>query len=114
MKAGVYNFGGTTNSLTQVSGGEPVLNHGTDGFIRISGDITAGQKQRPDLPSTDTTFALENPMGAEIHAAIAPHGQFDAETIAEELYNPTGNPGCGCWWVAVFDSPDTPQDTAGS
>jgi hypothetical protein len=112
VKAGVYNFGGTTNSLVQHGGGDIVLNAGTDGFVRVTGDILSGQSQRPDLPPGGTTFALENPMGAEIHAAIAPHGQFDAKTIADELYNPTGNPGCGCWWVAVFDSPDTPQDMA--
>lgn len=112
VKAGVYNFGGMTNSLSQQSGGEIVLNQGTDGFVRIGGDILAGQAQRPDLPPETATFALENPMGAEIHAAIAPHGQFDAATIGEEIYNPTGNPGCSCWWVAVFDSPDQPQDMA--
>lgn len=112
VKAGVYNFGGTTNSLAQEGGGEIRLNPATDGFVRISGDILAGQEQRPDLPPGGTTFPLENPMGAEIHAAIAPHGQFDAQTIAEEIYNPTGNPGCGCWWVAVFDAPDSPQDMA--
>lgn len=113
-KGGVYNFGGISNQLSQDSGGEVVLNGATDGFVRITGDILAGQEQRSDLPPGTTTFALENPMGAEIHAAIAPHGQFDAATIADELYNPTGNPGCGCWWVAVFESPDAPADTAGN
>ncbi|MGD8485965.1 MAG: hypothetical protein PVG27_06400 [Chloroflexota bacterium] len=112
VKAGVYNFAGTTNSLSQESGGEIVLNHGTDGYVRLAGDILAGQEQRPDLPPDGTTFPLENPMGAEIHAAIAPHGQFDAQTITDELYNPTGNPACGCWWVAVFDAPDAPADMA--
>jgi hypothetical protein len=112
VKAGVYNFGGVTNSLSQSSGGDIVLNAATDGYVRLDGDIVVGQQQRPDLPPEATTFALENPMGAEIHAAIAPHGQFDAATAADELYNPTGDPGCGCWWVAVFDAPDAPQDVA--
>jgi hypothetical protein len=112
VKAGVYNFAGTTNSLSQAGGGEIVMNAATDGFVRLSGDILLGQEQRPDLPPGGTTFALENPMGAEIHAAIAPHGRFDHRTISDELYNPTGNPGCGCWWVAVFDAPDAPQDMA--
>ena len=111
-KGGVYNFGGVSNQFSQDSGGEIVLNGATDGFVRIYGDILAGQEQRSDLPPETTTFALENPMGAEIHAAIAPHGQFDASTIADELYNPTGNPGCGCWWVAVFEAPDAPSDMA--
>jgi len=109
VKAGVYNFGGMTNSLSQEGGGAMTLNGMTDGFVRIVGDILVGQEQRPDLPPEATTFALENPMGAEIHAAIAPHGQFDSTTIAAELYNPTGNPACGCWWVAVFEAP---QDMA--
>ena len=112
VKGGVYNFGGTTNSLTQVSGDEIVMNQATDGYVRLTGDIAAGQVPRGDLPPGATTYPLENPMGAEIHAAIAPHGQFDTKTIADELYNPTGDPGCGCWWVAVFDAPDAPQDTA--
>lgn len=111
-KGGVYNFGGVTNSLSQSGGGEIVLNTATDGFVRIAGDILVGQEQRSDLPPETTTFALENPMGAEIHAAIAPHGQFDATTIADELYDPTGNPACGCWWVAVFEAPGGPQGTA--
>lgn len=111
-KGGVYNFGGVSNQLSQDGGGDIVLNGATDGFVRIKGDIMAGQPQRSDLPPETTTFALENPMGAEIHAAIAPHGQFDAATIADELYNPTGNPACGCWWVAVFEAPDGPQDMA--
>lgn len=112
VKAGVYNFGGTTNSFSQTSGEDFVMNQATDGFVRLSGDIDSGQAQRGDLPPGGTTFALENPMGAEIHAAIAPHGQFNPKTIAQELYNPTGNPGCGCWWVAVFDAPDAPADMA--
>lgn len=113
-KGGVYNFGGVSNQFSQDSGGEIVLNGATDGYVRIVGDILAGQEQRSDLPPETTTFALENPMGAEIHAAIAPHGQFDATTIAEELYNPTGNPACGCWWVAVFEAPEAPTSVASS
>jgi hypothetical protein len=112
VKAGVYNFGGSTNQFSQVSGGEIVMNAATDGYVRIAGDILVGQKQRGDLPPGGTTFALENPAGAEIHAAIAPHGQFDPKTVRDELYNPTGNPACGCWWVAVFESPDAPADVA--
>jgi len=112
VKAGVYNFSGTTNQLSQDSGGEIVMNAASDGFVRLTGDVTTGQEQRPDTPPGAPTFALENPMGAEIHAAIAPHGQIDPMTIKDELYSPTGNPACGCWWVAVFDAPGAPQDVA--
>lgn len=101
-RGGVYNFSGFMNSLSQSSGGEIVANAATDGYVVLNGDITVGQAQRPDLPPGATTFPLENPIGAEVHVAIAPHGQFDATTIAEELYDPTGNPACGCWWVATF------------
>ncbi|MFV2062380.1 MAG: hypothetical protein ACC726_02560 [Chloroflexota bacterium] len=107
VKAGVYNVSGITNSLSQTMGGDMQVNAASDGYAVISGDIGVGTEQRSDLPPSPdaVTFPLENPMGAEVHVAIAPHGQFDAATIAEELYNPAGNPACECWWVATFAAP---------
>jgi hypothetical protein len=105
VKAGVYNFAGTTNQLSQTSGGEIQLNALADGYVVLKGDVVSGQPQLP-MPPDAVTFPLENPLGAEIHAAIAPHGQLDPSTLPGELYSPTGNPTCGCWWVAIFQSPD--------
>jgi hypothetical protein len=110
VKFGVYNFAGTTNQLSQSSEGEIQLNAASDGYVVLTGDVLVGQQERP-VPDEQNSFPLENPMGAEVHAAIAPHGQLDPTTLPDELYNPTGNPACGCWWVAVFAPPQT---TAGS
>ncbi len=45
---------------------------------------------------------LQNPAGAEVHLAVAPHGAADRDTLAEQLSTPIGSSACGCWWVAVF------------
>lgn len=102
VKAGAYNFSGTINQLHQVSGGELQLNSFSDGYVVLNGEIGVGQEQRPPVAQQVSTHPLENPMGAEVHVAIAPHGQLDIETIATELYSPVGNPACDCWWVATF------------
>ena len=112
VKFGIYNFAGTVNQISQTSGGDLQLNVATDGYVSLSGGIDAAQPQMQGMPPDVVTFPLENPMGAEIHAAIAPHGQLDPADLPGELYSPTGDPGCGCWWVAVFNSPDAPQTTA--
>lgn len=112
VKAGIYNFAGSVNQISQSGGSELELNAATDGYVALSGTIDMGQAQRANMPPDTVTYPLENPQGAEIHAAIAPHGQLDPTNLPDELYNPTGNPACGCWWVAIFDSPDTPQATA--
>jgi len=104
VKAGVYNFSGTTNALGQLSGGDVQLNPYTDGQVVLSGEVEVGQTQRPPVGEGNTSHPLENPMGAEVHVAIAPHGQFDAGTMPDELFNPVGNPACDCWWVATFQS----------
>ena len=102
VKAGAYNFSGTINQLRQISGGELQLNSFSDGYVVLNGEIGVGQEQRPPVAQQVSTHPLENPMGAEVHVAIAPHGQLDIETIATELYSPVGNPACDCWWVATF------------
>lgn len=111
VKFGVYNFAGSTNQLMQSSGGDIQLNPATDGFVSLVGGIETGQPQL-GMPPDTLTFPLENPMGAEIHAAIAPHGQLDPSKLPGELYSPVGDPTCGCWWVAIFAPPDAPQTTA--
>jgi hypothetical protein len=102
VKAGAYNFSGVTNSLGQFSGGEVLLNPHTDGMVTLVGEIEVGKQQLPPVMDGTTSHPLDNPMGAEVHVAIAPHGQFDAATMPDELFSPVGSPTCECWWVATF------------
>jgi len=101
VQGGVYGVAGHVSSVDH-EGGSFILDRGTDGQIVLRGEIAVGDPQWPELPPEETTYPLSNPLGAEVHFAIAPHGQVDPATIAEELYAPAGFPGCGCWWVAFF------------
>jgi hypothetical protein len=112
VKTGVYNFAGFTNQLTQSSGGDIELNAATDGYVVLTGDVMVGQPQLPPVREGTTTHPFEDPEGALIHVAVAPHGLVDATTIAEEIYEPAGNPTCECWWTAFFDPADAPSRSA--
>lgn len=101
VRAGVYGVAGHVSSIDH-EGGSFILDRGTDGQMVLRGEIAVGDPPWPDLPPGATTFPLEDPLGAEVHLAIAPHGQIDPATVASELYGPAGNPGCGCWWVSFF------------
>jgi hypothetical protein len=80
-------------------------NEATDGLVLLSGTINAGDPQQANMPPVVIAFPLDNPEGAEIHAAIAPHGQVDVTRLPDDPYNAMGNPGCECWWVGVFLPP---------
>lgn len=103
VRFGAYNFGGHVSSLSQHGMGELIANEATDGMLTISGSVLVGQAER-EMPDR-MTFPLENPEGAEVHAAIAPHGQLDVSLLPKDMYEPTGSPDCGCWWVAIFLPP---------
>lgn len=107
VRGGVYNVGAHVTSIDH-SGGTFELDRGTDGQAILRGEIMVGDPPRPNSPPGDqhVRSALENPLGAEIHVAIAPHGQVDAATLGTEAYEPAGNPGCGCWWVSMFVPPE--------
>lgn len=104
VRFGAYNVAGFSGSLSQHSMGELVANEATDGMVVLSGSVMSGQAER-DMGDT-MTFPLENPEGAEVHAAIAPHGQLDVGALPDELYVPAGSPDCACWWVAIFLPPE--------
>ena len=89
------------------SGAAFELDRDSGGRLTLRGEILAGAPQRRDLPPDALTFPLEDPLGAEVHVAVAPHGQVDPLTIGTEIYEPAGNPGCGCWWLAFFHDPAT-------
>jgi len=52
----------------------------------------------------DTPFGgvpLQNPRGAEVHVAMAPHGQAQCgDELLQQLGGPIGNP--SFWWPALF------------
>jgi len=106
-RGGVYGVAGHATAVDH-SGGAFDLDRDAGGRMTLAGEVGVGDPQRGDMPPGAVTFPLENPMGAEVHVAIAPHGQLDPRTIASELYDPAGDPTCGCWWLAFFEPPSGP------
>lgn len=45
--------------------------------------------------------ALENPGGAKVHLAVAPHGMLDPDKLPEQIKTPDGTP--DHWWFALFE-----------
>lgn len=82
-RGGVYNFAGHA-----ISGG---------GTINLVGHISVGEQQ------FGGPFPLENPAGAEIHLAVAPHGVVVPELLPGQIRTPVGSP--AFWWVALFSVP---------
>jgi hypothetical protein len=79
---GVYNFSGHA-----VSGG---------GTLNLIGHIEVGE------PSFGGNV-LMNPMGAEVHLAIAPHGVLVPALLPDQINTPVGSP--PFWWVGLFGAP---------
>lgn len=85
-RGGVYNFAGHA-----ISGG---------GTLNLVGHIETGEEQ------FGGPFTLENPAGAEVHLAIAPHGVVIPELLPDQINTPVGSP--PYWWVGVFKAPGAP------
>jgi hypothetical protein len=83
---GAYNAGGHVNA---------------GATLNISGRIGVGDPAGG--PPGSAVTDLSNPSGAEVHLAVTSHGGLDPSTLPGEFHTPTGNGGCGCWWVAIFD-----------
>jgi hypothetical protein len=77
---GAYNFGGHPLS---------------GGTLRMAGHVSVGE-----TPFGATHAPLENPLGAEIHLAIAPHGTLQPELMPSQINTPIGDP--TLWWLAFF------------
>jgi hypothetical protein len=77
---GAYNFAG------HVSGG---------GKLRMAGHVSVGE-----TPFGATHARLENPLGAEIHLAIAPHGTLQSDLMSTQINTPIGS--APFWWLAFF------------
>jgi hypothetical protein len=64
--------------------------------LQLIGSVRIGQ-----IPSTGSL--LDNPLGAEVHLAIAPHGRaLTGQDLQRQLNGPLGNP--TLWWAAEFPS----------
>lgn len=72
----------------------------TDGRIASDDDLElVGSVRLGQIPSTGSP--LTNPMGAEVHLAIAPHGRsLTGLDLTRQLNGPLGNP--TLWWAATF------------
>lgn len=71
-----------------------------DGRIAAGDSLTLGGNLRlGTAPAAGS--ALDNPFGAEIHVAIAPHGRYrPGADGTRQLNSPVGTP--DFWWAAVF------------
>ena len=72
----------------------------TDGRIADGDELDlVGSVRVGQTPSTGSS--LENPIGAEIHVAIAPHGKaLSGPDLYRQLNGALGNP--SLWWAASF------------
>ena len=77
-RGGAYNFAG------HVVGG-PKLN--------FAGHVAVGATPFMGFP-------LDNPAGAEVHLAIAPHGELQPDYMPTQIKFPIGTP--AHWWLALF------------
>lgn len=67
------------------------------GSLQFAGHVSLGQTP------FQGAYPLSNPMGAEVHLAIAPHGVLLPESLPAEINTPIGTP--PYWWVAIFSAP---------
>ena len=84
-EGGVYNFAGHA-----AAGG---------GTLNMVGHISVGEMVFGGPP----TSTLQNPYGAEIHVAIAPHGTLQPALLPAQFNTPIGGP--PFWWLALFLDP---------
>jgi len=78
-----------------------------DGAFFVAGHVVDGStlNLRGRVSTNTEPFAgerLDNPEGAEVHLAVAPHGELDPELMPEQIKTPTG-PGPDIWWLALFE-----------
>ncbi len=67
--------------------------------LRLSGRIHVGDTPFPAVPGAP----LENPLGAEVHIAIAPHGALQPDLLPMQITTPIGT--TDHWWLAIFFAP---------
>jgi len=77
-RGGAYNFAG------HVVGGST---------LNLAGHASVGSQPFGGVP-------LDNPLGAEIHLAVAPHGVSLPEQMPGQIKTPIGD--SSLWWLAIF------------
>jgi hypothetical protein len=78
-RGGAYNFAG----------------HPVNGStLNLAGHVSVGTPAPFGLP-------LDNPLGAEIHLAVAPHGMLQPDLLPTQINTPIGTP--NEWWLAIFE-----------
>lgn len=73
------------------------------GALNFAGHISVGEAPFFAPPPGVVFVPLENPAGAEVHLAVAPHGVLLPDLLPQQLNTPIGNP--TFWWIAVFSPP---------
>jgi hypothetical protein len=63
--------------------------------VILSGHVSVGED-----PFIDGHATLENPSGALVRLAVAPHGALDPELLPGQIKSPIGD--ASHWWHAVF------------
>ena len=74
----------------------------TGDTVHFAGRVIVGQ---PGARPSGRGALLQSPTTAEVHVAIAPHGQLDVSSAVTQLTTPLGSATCGCWWVGRFQEP---------
>jgi hypothetical protein len=67
--------------------------------LRLNGRVDLNDEPFPAVPGAP----LENPLGAEVHIAIAPHGALQPELLPTQITTPIGT--LNHWWLALFQAP---------
>lgn len=75
------------------------------GAFNVAGHLVAGPvlQLNGNVTFESTPFGgapLTDPLTAEVHLAIAPHGALQPETLPNQIQTPIGDP--GFWWIALF------------
>jgi hypothetical protein len=72
---------------------------GVDGIIAYTSNLRlAGKVTRDTTPFVGSP--LLEPLTAEVHLAVAPHGKVDPSNLQNQLTRPVGSP--PIWWLAFF------------
>jgi hypothetical protein len=78
-RGGAYNFAG-----------HPV----SGSTLNLAGHISVGSTPFLGAP-------LDNPLGADVHLAVAPHGMVQPDLLPTQITTPIGT--LANWWLAIFE-----------
>jgi len=78
-RGGAYNFAG-----------HPV----SGSTLNLAGHISVGSTPFLGAP-------LDNPLGADVHLAVAPHGMVQPDLLPTQITTPIGT--LNEWWLAIFE-----------